>query len=202
LTANNDSISIQADDNITLTSIGLGNINLNAPNINSFNYALPISFNLIENPPPFSYTTGSQIFERVYTSTFTVPVELFADTPLSGYTSTWWKIDFDMNTWDGVNMSNKGLAIYIDFNDQASNTYTPNLYNFSTPFCRFYKFSSWSGTTNALQSINWSDMIDFSALAGTTSSNLPLNVNLYIAGDGHISASFSWKVGLTRTNRV
>jgi hypothetical protein len=163
---------------------------------------LPISFHLLETPLFFSYTIGTQTFELVYQSNFDVPTEFFADTPLTGYTSTFWKIDFDMNTWDGVNMSNKGFAIYIDFNDQALNTYTPLLYNLSTPFCRFSNFSEWSGTTNSLQSINWSDMIDFSSLATTTSKNLPLKVNLYIAGDGSISASFSWKVGLTRTNNI
>jgi hypothetical protein len=201
LTITSVNLNANTSTNVTLNSIGLGNINLNAPNINSYNYALPICFNKIINST-FSYTTGGQAFQNVYNTTFSIPFQFFVDSTNAGYTSTTWKIDFDMNTWSGVNMSDNGFAIYIDFVDQNSNTYTPYLYNLSTPFCRWSNRSTWSGATNELQSINWTDIIDFAGLSGTTGSNLPLVVNMYIAGDGAISATFNWKLGLTRTNLI
>ena len=84
MTANNDSISFTADDNITLLSNGLGNINLNAPNINSYNYAMPICFEFVEENRTYNYGSGGQNWELAWTQNLNVPPQFFVDTPQAG----------------------------------------------------------------------------------------------------------------------
>lgn len=209
LTCNGASISMTASDDIGLTTAtdainlnaGLG-INLNALNVNSYNYAMPICFDLVETST-INYTLVGQQMELVYQGKFNLPYQFFSDTPLVSYTSTKWKIDFQINCYNSSGgQGDKGFASYIDFEDQSTNLYTPFLFNATTPFARFFNNSSYNQASPLLFSWGWSDYVDFGGLVGTGSGNLPLNVNLYVAGDGALTGDFKWKVSLTRTNGV
>jgi len=140
--------------------------------------------------------------ENVYIGTFNLPYQFFSDTPLVAYTSTMWKIDFQINCYNSSGgQGDKGFASYINFQDQASNTYSPFLFNATTPFARFFNSSTYNQAP-PLFSWGWSDYVDFAGLVGTGSGNLPLFVYLYVAGDNAFSGDFIWKVSLTRTNGV
>lgn len=202
MTANNDSISFTADDNISLVSAGLGDINLNAPNINSYGYALPICFTR-ERHDIFSYNLGSQQMENVYIMDIAVPPKFFVDNPQSGYTSNIWKIDFALNCYDCSFIGDKGLALYIEFQDQNTTVYTPNTYNLDTPYAVWQNPSTYNGVSHLnFQNFNWSDFVDLSPLVNTGSGNLPLRVFLYFAGDIPFNAKFIQTITLTRTNQV
>jgi len=180
-------------------------INLNALNVNSYNYSMPICFTR-ERSDNFTYNfngTGvPQTMENVYTTTFAIPAEFVALSPTS-YTSSNWKINFALNCYNCTNLGDKGLALYIVFEDQSTNLYTPITYNLNTPYALFQTASSYNGVINsAFQNFNWSDYVDFAGLYGTTSSNLPLNMRLYFAADNAFSCTFSINVSLTRTNVV
>ena len=143
MTANNDSITISADDDISLTSAGLGTINLNAPNINSYSYAMPICFTR-ERTDTFNYTLGGQSVETVFTTDFNIPYQFVTESPQIGYTSSRWKIDFSLNCYNCSNLGDKGLALFIVFQDQASNYYLPMVYNPDTPYAKFQNAASYS----------------------------------------------------------
>lgn len=198
-------ITISADDNISLTSVNLGNINLNAPNINSYNYAMPICFTR-ERVDTFTYNLGGgspQTFENVYTTNFALPYEFVSDSPLSGYTSSIWKIDVALNCYNSTTLGDKGLAFYIAFEDQGSNVYLPLAYNDLTPYATWQNSSTYNNATwNNFQNFNWTDLIDLSALSGTGSGSVPFNMRLWCAGDNNFSTNFSWVVTLTRTNQI
>ena len=179
-----------------------GNITLNALNVNSYNYAMPICFDLVETST-INYTLGSQQMQLVYQGNFNLPYQFFSDTPLVSYTSTRWKIDFQINCYNSSGgQGDKGFASYIDFEDQGTNIYTPFLFNATTPFARFFNSSSYNQASPSLFSWGWSDFVDFAGLENTGSGNLPLKVNLYVAGDSALNGDFKWKVSLTRTNGV
>ena len=203
LTANNDAIDISADDNITLNSVGLGDIRLNAPNINSYNWANPISFNQFEEGN-WSYTSSGQNFENVFSRRAIIvplPVEFFALSPQSGYTSSRWELKFDMNCWNFGNSGDKGFAIYLSFLDTNGNLYEPFLYNQLTPFCKWDNPSTFSGALSQFKSINFCDRIDLGGLQGSKDSNLILQMN--IAGDNEfLNVEFKFKLGFTRINRI
>jgi len=195
-------INIITDDNITLTSSTLGNIILDAPNINSYNYSNPICFTR-ERTDTFNYTLGGQTYENVYTTAFNIPYEFVADIPLSGYTSTNWKIDFALNCWNCSNTGDKGIALFIVFQDQSSNFYSPITYNALTPYAVWQNPSTFNnGTNSQFQNFNWCDYVDLVGLSGTGSGNLPLNMQLVFAGDSGFSCNFSINVSLTRTNLI
>ena len=209
MTANNDSISFTADDNITLLSNGLGNINLNAPNINSYNYAMPICFEFVEENRTYNYGSGGQNWELAWTQNLNVPPQFFVDTPQAGYTSHMWKIDFTINTWNGGGQNNstdKALAYYIDFQDQNAIFYTPIIFSSIKPNCRHNNNSTWSGNIGGslaeFQTFTWTDMIDFQPIGGGGSGLLPLKFNVYISADNPKLFDFTYKLGLTRTNLI
>ena len=205
MTANNDFITMTADDDITLNSNSLGNIALNAPNINSYNYAMPICFDILTIDRNSGNTTGGQNWDKIWTEKANLPPQFFVDTPISGYTSSNWRIDFTIQTWNAGgqnNQSDKALAYYIDFEDQNSNIYTPVIFNKTYPFCRHNNNSTWSGggSNTEFQPFTWTDYVDFSGLATSGSGNLPLNIRLFFTSDNSKNFQFSMKVGLTRTN--
>lgn len=205
INATNDSINLTSDDNINLVSNGYGNITLDAPNINSFGYALPLCFDILTIDRTVNYTSGGQNWYLAWVENANIPKYFFTETPQTSYTSANWRIDFTINTWNNGsqnNSSDKALAYYIVFEDQNSNIYTPILFNSLTPFCRHNNNSTWSGggSNFEFQPFTWTDYIDFSGLIGSGSGNLPLKINLYCAFDNPKDFTFSMKVGLTRTN--
>jgi len=183
---------------------GLGNILLNSPNINSYNYAIPICFEAIQIEDTFSYTEGAQVYQTVFIGNFDIPYNFFVDTPTDGYTSTIWRINFDMNCYDStINYDKDGIAMYIEFEDQAASIYAPGIYGKYTPFCKKSSYNDYSGITHSnFQTFNWCDYVDFSGLSGTGNLNLPLKINLIVASNPTYNTKFIWKVSLTRTNLV
>jgi len=195
-------LTITADDNITLTSSGLGNINLDAPNVDSYTYAMPICFTR-ERSDTFTYNyngTGVlQTWELVYTTSFGIPTQFVADSPALGYTSTYWKIDVALNCYNNTTTADKGIAIYIDFEDTASNIYSPLAYNLTTPYAVYQPASTFTNAPQPpFQNFNWTDVIDLAGLA--TTGAVPLNMRLWWAGDATLTCNFYIVVTLTRTN--
>lgn len=205
LTSTTKSITMNAEDNLSLVSTSLGNINLDAPNINSYNYALPICFDILTIDRNSGNTTGGQNWDNIWIENANLPPQFFVDSPISGYFSYNWRIDFTIQTWEtsgGNNQSDKALAYYIDFEDQNSNIYTPVLFNATYPFCRHNNNSTWSGggPNTAFQPFTWTDYVDFGGLVTSGSGNLPLKIRLWFTSDNSKNFQFSMKVGLTRTN--
>jgi hypothetical protein len=196
-------LTITADDNITLTSNGLGNIILSAPNVDSYTYAMPICFTK-QRTDAFSYSLGGQNFDLILQRDFAIPQEFvsISSMPVS-FTSTIWKIDFAFNMFQVSPMSDKGMGIYIDFIDAASNVYTPITYNDTTPFSIERKDWGYaSGVNTPFIPINWTDTVDLGALYNTGTSNFPLDMRIYFAGDSSVSSSYNMLLTLTRTNLV
>ena len=205
LTSTTKSITLTGEDNLSLISSSLGNINLDAPNINSYSYAIPICFTR-ERVDTFTYNLGGgtpQTFENVYTTNFALPYQFVSDTPQSGYFSSRWKIEVALNCYNSTNLADKGLAFYISFEDQSSNVYLPLAYNDITPYAKWQNPSTYfNGSWNNFQNFNWTDLIDFSALSGTGSGNVPFNMRIWCAGDTNFSTNFNLVVSLTRTNLI
>tara|TARA_R110000868_G_scaffold161648_1_gene392365 strand:+ start:38 stop:1135 length:1098 start_codon:yes stop_codon:yes gene_type:complete len=205
LTSITKSITLTAEDNLSLVSSALGNINLDAPNINSYSYAMPICFTR-ERVDTFTYNLGGgspQTFENVYTTNFALPYQFVSDTPQSGYFSSRWKIEVALNCYNSTNLGDKGLAFYISFEDQNSNIYLPLAYNDVTPHAKWQNPSTYfNGSWNNFQNFNWTDLIDLSALSGTGSGTVPFNMRLWCAGDTNFSTNFNLVVTLTRTNLI
>jgi uncharacterized protein (DUF2345 family) len=205
INAQNNYMSLNALTDITIQSVGLGSVILNAPNMNSYGNALPICLNHFASSTDYgtwSYTLGGQQFEDVFAGNpinINLPPQFFADSPQSGYTSTRWQINFDMNCWNFAD--DKGFAIYLSFLDSNSNLYEPFLYNQLTPYCKFDNHSSFSNHYSQFKSINFCDYIDFGGLAGSLDSNIRLQMN--IAGDNQYNnVDFKFKLGFTRIQRV
>ena len=156
----------------------------------------------------WSYTLGGQQFEDVFAGnpiTIALPPQFFADTPQSGYTSTRWQINFDMNCWNFANAGDKGFAIYLSFLDSNSYPYEPFLYNSQTPYCKWDNAPTFINPNppnySQFKSINFCDYIDFGGLAGSFDSNIQLQMN--IAGDSPFNnVDFKFKLGFTRIQRV
>ena len=203
LNAQNSYINLNSLTDITLQSNGLGTINTNAPNMNSYNNALPICLNQFEQGI-WSYTLGGQVFEDVFAGspiTIALPPQFFAESPPSGYTSTRWQINFDMNCWNFANAGDKGFAIYLSFIDNNANLYEPFLYNNLTPYCKWDNPPTFNGAFTQFKSINFCDYVDFSALVGSNDSNI--RMQMYIAGDNpFLNVEFKFKLGFTRIQRV
>ena len=205
LTSVTKSITLTAEDNLSLVSSALGNINLDAPNINSYSYAMPICFTR-ERVDGFTYNLGGgspQTFENVYTTNFALPYQFVSDTPQSGYFSSYWKIEVALNCYGSTNLGDKGLAFYIAFEDQSSNVYLPLAYNDVTPHAKWQNPSTYNnGSWSNFQNFNWTDLIDLSALSGTGSGTVPFNMRLWCAGDTNFSTNFNLVVTMTRTNLI
>lgn len=198
-TINADSISMTTIGNdITLTS-GSNIINLNSYNVNSFNFAMPICFTR-QRSDTFSYSLGLQQLENVYTTSFALPFEF---TGGSSYTSTNWKIDFALNTWNNTVVNDKGLACYFALRDTSLNFYLPDTYNATTPYVNWIQPSLYNdGTNSAFQNFNWSDRVDLAGLVGQGSGATPLDLLLVFAADSAFTCNFNINVSLTRTNKV
>jgi hypothetical protein len=94
-------------------------------------------------------------------------------------------------------------AIYIVFVDTQANVYTPITYNANTPFSIDRKDLRYNTGIDPYIPINWTDYVDLGALYNTGSSNLPLEMRIYFAGDNAgISSNFNMLLTLTRTNLI
>jgi len=201
--------SITALTNLTTTSAGgLGTVDTVSSNFNNNSSAMPICFTR-ERADTFTYNfngTGvPQTLEQVYFTSFNIPQAFVSDTPVVGYTSTVWKIDFALNTWNNSVVADKGIALFFTLQDAtASFNMSPQTYNANTPYAVYQPASTYtagSGNT-AFQNYNWSDFIDLNALNGQGSGVLPLNFLLNFAGDNAFSCNFQMTLTLTRTNLV
>lgn len=201
LYAQNSGMTLNALTDITIQSQSLGTINTNAPNSNSYGYALPICLNVFESGN-WSYTLGGQVFQDVFAGSpiyIALPPQFFAET--TTYASTRWQINFDMNCWNFANANDKGFAIYLSFVDNASNVYQSFLYNSGTPFCKWDNAPTFVGSNAQFKSINFCDYIDFGGLVSSNDSILQLQMN--IAGDVVFNnVDFKIKLGFTRIQRI
>jgi hypothetical protein len=207
LTSNQTNLALTASNgDITANVNGVGNILLDAPNINSFSYAMPICFD-VRDTNTINYG-GGQTLTLVYQTNVNFPPQFFTENPTSGYTSTTWRIDFTLNTWNAGfpqnNSSDKALAYYIDFQDQNGSFYTPYIFDATTPFCYWNNSSTWtaSGSNQEFIPYSWSDYVDFSGLVTTGSGNLPLKLNLYIGSDNPRDFTFKLLCSFTRMTRL
>ena len=194
-------IDLDAEESITLTSNLLYNINLDAPNVNSTGFSMPICFTR-QRTDTFTYSLGGQTFDMMYQTSCQIPQEFISLNPSTGYTSTYWKIDFALNCFQFSNPTDKGIGCYIDFIDAASNIYTPITYNANTPFSYDKRFGYSSGANPPFMSFNWTDIVDFSSLVNTGTAYFPLDVRLYFAADAALSTQFNMLITLTRTNLI
>jgi hypothetical protein len=204
-----DPTSIIALTDLTLNpNGGLGNINLEADNINSFGFATPICFTR-ERADTFTYNfngTGvPQTLEQVYFTSFNIPQQFVADSPIAGYTSTRWKIDFALNTWNNSVTADKGIALFFTLQDATTSfNMSPQTYNATTPYAVYQPASTYvaGGGNAAFQNYNWTDWIDLAPLVSGGGSVLPLTLLLNFAADSAFSCNFQMTVTLTRTNLV
>ena len=191
--------SLTSAGNITV--IAQSTIDLNSFNLNANRFALPICFNKVETGS-WSYTIGGQVFQDVFSAdpiTIDLPNEFFGDSPSTGYTSTNWQINFDMNCWNFAEAGDKGFAIYLSFLDSTLTTIESVLYNKSTPYCKWDNPPSFSGENSRFKSINFCDYIDFAQLVGSNDSRIRLQMN--IAGDVTFTdVRYKFKLGFTRIN--
>lgn len=196
-------LDLVAPGNINIQSTSSGDIVLNALNLSSYGFALPICFDFYEIDRNYSYS-GGQNWEMIWQQDVTIPPQFFSETPVSGYASVKWRIDFTINTWNngsGNNSSDKFMAYYIIFEDPNGNPISPLLINNQTPFCRHNNNSTWNGGgLSEFQPFSWTDLVDFSGFVGTQSSQLRFKV--YFAADNPKNFNFSYKVGLTKTTRI
>ena len=204
--SSNDKMFITSADAMTLsTGAGLYNIYLNTPNLNAYKYAMPICFSLAKTAQTFNYTLGTQQMENIFNDAFNIPVEFVALAPPPSYISSKWKIEVAFNCYNSSNLSDKGLAIYIEFEDAAATVYAPVVYNKNFPYAVWQTASSYvvagAGTTG-FQNFNWTDHIDFAGLYGTGAGNLPLDMRFFLAGDTAFTADYNLLVTLTKTNII
>jgi hypothetical protein len=213
-----DGITLQADLDINLTTnngnmtlstgAGLKDISVSAPNFNAYTYAMPICFSLAKTAQSLNYTLGTQQMEEIFHDAFNIPYEFVAlAPPPSAYTSSKWKIEVAFNCYSSTNLNDKGIAMYIDFEDVATTVYAPVVYNKNFPYAVWQNGSTYAvagagTTTTGFQNFNWTDHIDFAGLYGTGAGNLPLLMRFFLAGDTAFIADYNLLITLTKTNLV
>jgi hypothetical protein len=187
------------------TGAGLNEIIVSAPNFNAYTYAMPICFSHSRIAQSFAYTLGTQHMEEIFHDAFAIPAEFVALAPPPSYTSSIWKIEVAFNCYSSTNLGDKGIAMYMEFEDQATTVYAPVVYNKNLPYAVWQNGSTYvvagAGTTG-FQNFNWTDYIDLSGLYGTGAGNLPLNLRFFLAGDTPFNADYNFLITLTKTNLV
>jgi hypothetical protein len=187
------------------TGAGLNEIIVSAPNFNAYTYAMPICFSLSKTAASFTYTLGTQHMENIFHDPFNIPYEFVAlAPPPSAYTSSKWKIEVAFNCYGSTNLGDKGIAMYMEFEDAASTVYAPVVYNKNLPYAVYQPASTYvagAGTTG-FQNFNWTDYIDLAGLYGTGAGNLPLDMRFFLAADAAFTADYNLLVTLTKTNLV
>ena len=115
--------------------------------------------------------------------------------------NTFWdyKIEYSINMRNVTTSTDKALAVYIEFNDSASNFYNPFLYNYITPFTRHSNESAYIATSENMLTFTWTDYVNFNGIA----NNNPLEWKLWWYGNNIQNACvFDMVLSLTRTNIV
>ena len=196
--------TIKQTNAITLQSPNY--INLDTPNFNAYTYAMPICFSLAKTAQSLNYTLGTQHMEEIFHDAFNIPYEFVAlAPPPTAYTSSKWKIEVAFNCYSSTNLNDKGIAMYMEFEDVATTVYAPVVYNKNFPYAVWQNGSTYivagAGTTG-FQNFNWTDHIDFAGLYGTGAGNLPLLMRFFLAGDTAFTADYNLLITLTKTNLV
>lgn len=171
------------------------NIDTNALNLTTYNstYALPICYTK-KFSNTINYIGVNNTWQNVYQDALSLPNEFF--NPSNLYWN--YKIEFSINLRNVSSPTDKGLALYFEFLDNASNVMTPFLYNQPTPFTRHSNGSTYSATSSDMLTFNWNDYCDFSLSA----NNAPLFFSLWWYGDQNNAPDFDIVLSLTRTNLV
>jgi len=177
-------------------------IRLYAPNLNQYQSAVPICLTTTIIGSNFTYNAGGQTMENVYNVNFPVPYEFFGLNPSAGYTSTNWKIEFALNCYQFPVPGDKGIGLYIEFQDQAFSTYAPITFNSSTPYSADQKIFGYASGNGPYLPVVWTDWVNFSGMVNTGSGNVPLNMLLWFAADngGGWTTQFNLTITLTKTN--
>jgi hypothetical protein len=192
-----DTNNIVGHDCIIQVDPATDTIVLNAYNINTYGWSMPICFTTQQNSS-ISYTFGGQNWEQVYNTAFNIPPE-FVSLGTS-YTSTRWKVDFTLNTYNNSNMGDKGLGVYFDLWDVYGHQIVPYAYNQNTPYTMFKQFGYANNGNQPFIPYTWSDIVDLNVLVSSGSNTLDLR--LYFAGDSGFSCNFYLVVSFTKTNGI
>ena len=207
LQSNNDAVNLTAQTDLVATSVA-GNINLItntsgtavnmvANNINMNNATITPSFSVALNGN-ITYTFGSQNFDSVIISVFTFPTEFIG---AGSYTSTRWKLNWDMSLYNSTTFNDKAFAMYIDFEDDNGNIATPFLYDNKIPYCNWTQPALFvGGIAPQYKPVNWGDMVDFNQSVGIGTGNQRLRV--WYAGDNPMTCDFKLLLTLTKTNGI
>ena len=118
----------------------------------------------------FTYpVTGTNIWDNVRSQTISFPTQFLGGT---------WAVQFSINCWNvGSAPSDKGLAMYFDFLDGNSNTYTGFNYRQQTPYAQWFQPSQYTNTSQNPLSITYTDYFDFTNIANS------LELRLWWYGD-------------------
>ena len=151
-------------------------------------FTLPINFTK-KWDGGYSYNNPNN-WELVRSVNMDLPVEYFT---LSSYTA--WKIDVAFNCWNMTNQTDKAYAMYLEFVDNNSTSYTGICFNQNTPFTTHRNSSTYTATVSDCQNYCWSDHIDFSGSSGGSFS-----VHLWRYADNPMSCDFIAIITLSKTN--
>lgn len=153
---------------------------------------LPVSFTSKYSGSINYSTSGS--WEEIFH--YSIPMPAIAVDPSQTYNA--WRLDFSLNCRNMTNTEDKAMAMYFILDDQVPSTYTPFLYNLSTPYTRHSNTSSYSNTATAMQSYNWSDYVDLTGVNGS----VPLEFRLNWFLDNTCTCDYDMLISFTRTNMI
>lgn len=110
-----------------------------------------------------------------------------------------WKLDVTLNCTNMTDQANKELAIYCEFRDGNGNSYTPWLFNQSTPYTNHRNQSTYSASST--QSENYQLINDYVDFTGVNSA-VPFDFRLWWYSNSTNTFDFQMLVSLIRTNLV
>ena len=154
-------------------------------------FTLPINFTL-KWERNYAYTNVGN-WEMVRDTSMTLPIEYF--TLSAGYTV--WKVDVAFNCWNMTVQDDKEYAMYLEFIDSSSNSYSGFCFNLNTPFTTHKTTSTYNATQTQIENYCWSDHIDF-----TSSTGGAFTVNLWRYGVNTMSCDFRAIITLSKTNLI
>lgn len=155
-------------------------------------YTFPICFSS-KSSGNITYSTPSN-WQQVFH--YQIPFPAFAVDSTSIYNV--WKVEFQMNTSNMTDQTNKECAMYFEIEDAVSAIYTGFLFNNATPFTTHRNGSTYYATSQQSENYGWTDYFDFTGINGNT----PLEFRWYWFSNGTNSYDFNWLVSFTRTNLI